>query len=131
MVCNGGSDVEGLRVTPAILTADTGLPWVSEYRFAAMHVGMGAGLRKRLAEHKLQDWRFDLCAPSIRLAVEIEGGAWSGGRHTRGAGFAGDLRKYGAAMRLGWTVYRCDYAMIRTGEAYDTIKQLAREAANR
>lgn len=112
-------------MTPAILTADTGLVWESEYRFAARHVGLGLGLRKRLAEHNLQDWRFDLCCPARMLAVEIEGGGWSAGRHTRGAGFAGDLLKYDAAMRLGWTVYRCDYAMIRTGRAYDTIRALA------
>jgi len=112
----------------AILKADTGLHWIAEHRFAAVHVGPGKGLRERLAAAKLQDWRFDFCCPEIMLAVEVEGGAWTGGRHTRGAGFSGDLRKYGAAMRLGWTVYRCDYALIRSGEAYDTIKALCRMA---
>ena len=76
-------------------------------------------------------WRFDFAWPSELLAVEVEGGAWTGGRHTRGAGFSGDLRKYGAAMRLGWTVYRCDYALIRSGEAYDTIKVLCKQHAIR
>ena len=113
-------------MTPAILRADTGLNWIGEYRFAANHVGLGPGLRNRLAEHRLQDWRFDLCVPDIRFAVEIEGGGWTRGRHTRGAGFAGDIRKYSAAMRLGWTVYRCDYALIRSGEAYDTIKVICK-----
>lgn len=44
--------------------------------------------------------------------------------HTRGAGFEEDLRKYDAAMRLGWTVYRCSPAMVRQGVAIDTIKRL-------
>ena len=113
----------------AILKADTGLHWIAEHRFAADHVGPGKGLRERLAAAKLQDWRFDFCCPEIKLAVEVEGGAWvrGGGRHNRGAGFSGDLRKYGAAMRLGWTVYRCDYALIRSGEAFDTIKVLCKQ----
>lgn len=110
----------------AILKAVTGLTWVAEHRFALEHIGDGKEIRNRLKAANLQDWRFDFACHSVRLAVEIEGGAWTGGRHTRGAGFSGDLRKYGAAMRLGWTVYRCDYALIRSGEAYDTIRVLCK-----
>lgn len=112
-------------MTPAILKALTGLEWEAEYRFAAEHVGHGKGLRERLKAAGLQDWRFDFWCQSARLAVEVEGGAWTGGRHTRGKGFHDDLRKYGAAMRMGITVYRCDYALIKSGEAYETIRTLA------
>lgn len=118
-------------MTPAILRADTGIhDWCGEYRFAAHHVGLGPGLRDRLRAAGLQDWRFDLCSPSLMIAVEIEGGAWTGGRHTRGAGFSGDLRKYAAAQRLGWTIIRTDYAMIRSGEAYTTIRVVAARIAS-
>ena len=94
------------------------------YRFAALHVGMGKGLRDRLLMAGLQDWRFDFAWPDLKLAAECEGGAWAGGRHTRGSGFAGDLRKYDAAMRLGWTVYRCDGGLIQSGHAVQTITML-------
>jgi len=49
----------------------------------------------------------------------------------RGAGFAEDLRSYDAAMRLGWTVYRCDGRMIMTGRAVDTIKMLIERMGER
>jgi hypothetical protein len=108
-------------VTPAILEKLTGFRWEAEYRFAAEYVGMGEGVRARLDEAGLQDWRFDFACPELHLAVEIEGGGWTGGRHTRGLVFAHDLRKYQAAMRMQWDVYRCDHAMVKSGEAYETI----------
>lgn len=101
-----------------------------EYRFAAEHVGPGKGLRERLKAAGLRDWRFDFAAPDLMLAVEVEGGGWSGGRHTRGAGFAGDLDKYDAAMRLGWTVYRCDPRMVKNGQALETVRILVDRLKN-
>lgn len=96
-----------------------------EYRFAAEACGgTGRGVKARLKAAGLKDWRFDFAYPEQQLAIEVEGGGWTGGRHTRGAGFAEDLRKYDAAMRLGWVVYRVDGALIRTGQAVKTIKRL-------
>lgn len=95
-----------------------------EYRFAAIHVGLGSGIRGRLQEAGLKDWRFDFAWPDIKLACEIEGGGWTGGRHTRGKGFSDDLIKYDNAMRLGWTVYRCDGAMIKSGTVINIIALL-------
>ena len=65
--------------------------WVEEHQFA---VSIG------------RRWRFDFAWPDRMLAVEIDGGAFSGGRHTRGAGFSEDCRKLNAATLLGWRVLR-------------------------
>jgi len=51
-------------------------------------------------------WRFDMCWPAQRVAVELEGGVWSGGRHTRPAGFEADVVKYNTAALKGWIVLR-------------------------
>lgn len=103
------------------------IPFITEHRFAAEIVGgTGKGLRARLQANNLKDWRFDFVIDiaGIKLAVECEGGGWTGGRHGRGAGFASDLRKYSAAMANGWTVYRCDLAMIQEGQALQVIELL-------
>ena len=71
-------------------------------------------------------FRFDFALTSHRIAIEVEGGGWSGGRHTRGTGFKSDLQKYELAVRSGWTVYRCDPAMVASGAAMDTIRILIR-----
>jgi len=52
-------------------------------------------------------WAFDFCWPESMVVLEVEGGAWSGGRHTRGSGFIKDMEKYNAATMLGWRILRC------------------------
>ena len=80
---------------------------VREYRFAAMSCGgTGPGVRARLEAANLSDWRFDFAWPAVQVAVEVEGGVWSGGRHVRPAGFLEDVRKYNIAAMMGWTVLR-------------------------
>lgn len=60
-------------------------------------------------------WRFDWCWPDRKIALEIEGGVWTKGRHTRGAGFLGDLEKYNAAALKGYRVFRCTPNQIHLG----------------
>lgn len=96
-----------------------------EYRFGAIASGgAGKGLRGRLKEAGLKDWRADFHIIGHMLLVEVEGGAWTGGRHTTGVGFNADLKKYDAAMRLGYSVYRCSPEMVKKGHAIETIKML-------
>lgn len=52
-------------------------------------------------------WRFDYAWPLHKLALEVEGGIWTQGRHTRGAGALADLAKYSEAAILGWRVIYC------------------------
>ena len=93
-----------------------------EFRFGAAAVGPGKGLRDRLAAAGLRDWRFDFAWVEKRLACEVEGGIYIGGRHSRGKGFDLDCRKYAAAQKLGWTVLRVTGSMIKDGSALELIE---------
>lgn len=78
------------------------------------------GLPEPVREHRfdaVRRWRFDFAWPALRVAVEAEGGIWSGGRHTRGAGFEADMTKYNAAAVAGWTVLRFGANAIKSGDA--------------
>ena len=45
----------------------------------------------------MKPWRFDFAFPASKVAVEIEGGIWVGGAHTRGKHFESDCQKYNEA----------------------------------
>jgi hypothetical protein len=73
--------------------------------------------------HRTRGWRFDLAWPERKLACEVEGAVWVGGRHTSGAGYSEDLVKYNEAALLGWTVIRVSTTMIRQHEAMHFVRR--------
>lgn len=81
-----------------------GLLYVSEYRF-----------------HPVRKWRIDFAFEPHKLAIEVEGGVWSGGRHTRGTGFEADCEKYNALTLAGWRLLRFTDKPIKSGEAVQAI----------
>lgn len=68
-------------------------------------------------------WRFDFAWPEEKVAVEVEGGIWSGGRHTRGYGFEADCVKYNEAALAGWRLIRVSPKMVTDQRAIDFIKR--------
>lgn len=77
---------------------------------------------------KTRDFRCDFAWPEQRIILEVEGGVWVQGRHTRGSGFTKDLTKYNLITEAGWTVYRVSQREITSGEALNIIAR-ALEAA--
>jgi len=62
-------------------------------------------------------WRIDFAWPAQRIALEIEGGTWVQGRHSRPKGFEGDCEKYNEIALQGWRVLRVTGDMVRDGRA--------------
>lgn len=86
---------------------------------------VAAGLPAPVREHRfhpVRRWRFDYAWPDLRVALEVEGGVWTGGRHTRGAGFLGDMDKYNAAAGLGWLVLRCTPRTVCAAATVDAVR---------
>jgi very-short-patch-repair endonuclease len=73
--------------------------------------------------HPTRKWRFDYAWPELRIALEVEGGVWTGGRHTRGSGFLKDVKKYNAAAALGWRVLRCTPSELMTLATAEILKE--------
>jgi len=69
-------------------------------------------------------WRFDFAWPSLMLALEVEGGIWTKGRHSRGSGMEADMEKYNHAARLGWRVLRYSTGMVESGQAISEVLEI-------
>ncbi len=78
---------------------------------------------RQVVFHPRRRWRFDLAWPQARLAIEIQGGTYSGGRHVRGAGYAADCAKLNAAVLAGWRVLWVTRDMVDSGEAVDVARR--------
>lgn len=77
--------------------------------------------------HPNRKWRFDYVMLDKMLAIEIEGGAWTGGRHTRGSGFVKDMEKYNAAAELGYRILRFTPAEARSGKAANRLAEVLKK----
>ena len=73
-------------------------------------------------------WRLDYAWPDARVALEVEGGAWTRGRHTRAAGFLGDMDKYNELAARGWLLVRCTPTTLYR---HETFLYIAQAMANR
>ncbi|HGH3632662.1 TPA: DUF559 domain-containing protein [Acinetobacter baumannii] len=77
--------------------------------------------------HPTRKWRADFLITGTKILIEVEGGIWSGGRHTRGKGYIGDMEKYNSAAMMGFTVLRFSTEQVKAGVAIKQIEQLVGE----
>ena len=92
------------------------------------------GIPKPLLEyqfHPTRKWRFDFSWPQDGpngdgIALEVEGGVWTRGRHGRGSGIVKDMEKYNAAALAGWLVLR----VLPKDLCTDTTATMLRMALN-
>mgnify|MGYP002652042994 CR=1 FL=1 len=87
---------------------------------------LGIGFEHEYKFHPTRKWRADFLISDTKILVEVEGGIWSQGRHTRGTGYIGDMEKYNAAAILGFQVLRFSTQQVKSGLAVQQIAQLVR-----
>jgi very-short-patch-repair endonuclease len=73
--------------------------------------------------HPEREWRVDFCWPEVFLAVEIEGGIWTGSRHAIGAGYLKDMEKYNELAVNGFSLLRFTPDDVEKGKAIATIRR--------
>lgn len=70
------------------------------------HELKGVEIVKEYRFHPVRKWRFDYAIPDSKVAVEVDGAVWVGGRHNRPAGYIADMEKLNTAASMGWLVLR-------------------------
>lgn len=88
----------------------------------------GPPLEREFRFHPTRRWRFDFALPARKIAIELNGGVWNGGRHVRGRGYLRDREKINAAVVLGWRVFELGTGQI-TQERIAPIVALATESS--
>lgn len=83
------------------------IPFTKEFRF-----------------HPDRKWQADFRIDDMPILVEVEGGVFSNGRHTRGEGYTKDCEKYSAAAVNGWYVIRGTTEQIKDGLVIQWIEKL-------
>lgn len=73
--------------------------------------------------HPHRRWRTDYAWPDRKLALEVEGGIWTQGRHTRGAGFLADLEKYNTLTAMGWRLLRVTPQQLLTADTLELVER--------
>lgn len=66
--------------------------------------------------HPKRRWRIDWFLPEVNVGIEIEGGIWTHGRHTRPSGFLKDVEKYNIAALMGIKVYRIPHSDLKSAQ---------------
>lgn len=72
-------------------------------------------------------YRADFAYPDKMLLIEVEGGVWVRGAHTRGGHYNSDCEKYNLAAMNGWKVLRFTSNMINDGTALGVIEKVLNE----
>jgi very-short-patch-repair endonuclease len=78
--------------------------------------------------HPVRKWRADyLWRAPVKLIVELDGGLFVGGRHSRGVGAEKDMEKTAAALELGYRVMRVSPRHVKNGQAVTWIERILKE----
>ena len=74
--------------------------------------------------HPVRRWRFDYAIPTAKIAIEVEVGVWTGGRHTSPKGFLNDMEKYNTATIMGWRLLRTAPDRLCSNETLQMVRDI-------
>lgn len=74
--------------------------------------------------HPTRKWRLDFAWVAQKVGLEVDGGVWVAGRHTRGAGWQKDSEKLNELACLGWRMLRATPQQLMTKSTVDLLKRV-------
>lgn len=98
--------------------------------------GLGYKVNEEVVFNKImptkRKYRADFCILDQKIIIEVNGGQYSRGRHTRAGKVKGrvqtqyenDLNKINLAQKYGWKVFQFTYEQLRRREYKDYINSL-------
>ncbi len=101
---------------------------MSKTRYTQFHKSIESFCNaKFVPEYKFlpnRKFRFDFVNIESMLAIEINGGVWSNGRHNRGTGFVSDMEKINLAQLYGYRVLQFTPQQLNSASTFDIIKTM-------
>ena len=72
-------------------------------------------------------FRADFAYPEKKILVEVQGGIYTRGAHSRGTGLERDYEKINLAQLNGFMVFQFSRKMIESGEAITVLEKALKE----
>ena len=72
-------------------------------------------------------YRADFAYPEQKILVEVQGGIYTRGAHSRGTGLERDYEKINLAQLNGFMVFQFSRKMIESGEAITVLEKALKE----
>lgn len=73
--------------------------------------------------HETRKWRFDFAFPMAKVALEVQGGIFIHGAHSRGAQMKKDWEKYNTAAAMGWRILQVEPRDLCTVNTAKLVKE--------
>lgn len=73
--------------------------------------------------HETRKWRLDLAWPAEKVCLEVQGGIFMRGRHTRGAALLKEWEKLNTLAARGWRVLYCQPKDICATATIEIIRE--------
>lgn len=67
-------------------------------------------------------WRMDFAWPEYKVYLEVDGGIWINGGHSRGVGIIKDHEKQNTASIQGWRILKCQPKYINTIDTLNMVR---------
>lgn len=99
---------------------------VGEATLARDLKAVGIQFEQEFLFHDTRKWRADFHIIGHKLLIEVEGGIWTQGRHTRAQGYLDDMEKYNEVTALGYRLLRFSTEQVKRGLAVRKIEEMVR-----